>query len=109
MTEFVKAISAILPLYSFPAAEEARAPYATYTLSETPIRTKDGIAGYEGTITLTIFATSIAAVDALMIRIIQAIDSKILDGRKMYCADSEISDYPEIGLTSKDLTINILR
>ena len=109
MTEFVKAISAILPIYPFPAAEEARAPYATYTLSETPIRTKDGIAGYEGTITLTVFSTSIAAVDALIVRMIQAIDSKVLDGRKMYVADSEISDYPDIGLSSKDLTINVLK
>lgn len=108
-SEFVSAVAQIIPVYPFEAVQEARPPYAAYTISETPIRTKDGIAGYEGTITLAIFSTSLTAVDELMAKIIEAVDGRTLDGRRLYAGDVEVSNYPDIGLTSKDLIIQTIR
>lgn len=108
MTEFVKAVGSIVPAYPFEAAVPQSTPYATYLLRETPIRTKDGIAGHEGTLTLSIYSDTLSGVEAMANRLISLIDGKSFDNRKYYYADIDGSDYPDDGLISKDITFNTL-
>lgn len=108
MKQFVDTIEAIVPISPAEATANARAPYATYLLRETPVRTKNGIAGHEGTLTLSVFCATYEAADAIAQRIIAAVDAQNFDGRTYYYADIESNDYPDAGLVSKDLTFNTL-
>ena len=109
MTELIRKLSKIAPTYSFDATQNATAPYITYTLSETPIRTKSGIAGYEGTLSLGVYAASRSACSALVERIVEALDRGVFDDRKLYFSDAAESEYQDIGIISKELTFNTLR
>ena len=108
MKQLIDTLEAIMPTYPAEASANARAPYATYLLRETPVRTKDGIAGHEGVLTLSIYCATYEAVDALAARVIAAVDAKSFDERKYYYADAESNDYPDAGLVSKDLTFNTI-
>lgn len=108
MKQFVDTIEAIVPISPAEATANARAPYATYVLRETPVRTKNGIAGHEGTLTLSVYCATYEAADAIAQRIIAAVDAQSFDGRTYYYADIESNDYPDAGLVSKDLTFNTL-
>lgn len=108
MTEFVAIIEAIVPIYPAPAPANVRAPYATYDLGETPIRTCDGIAGYEGTLKLSVFCATHAEANKIANTIVTAIDNRRVGNRKYYYTDSERSEYPDVGLVSNDLTFNTL-
>lgn len=108
MKELVDIISTLLPIYPYEAAATEIAPYATYLLRESPIRTFSGIAGYEGTLTLSIYCATIAEATAMAEQFIGVLDRQTLDGRTYYYADMDSSDFPEAGLVSKDLTFNTL-
>jgi hypothetical protein len=109
MTDFVKAVRAIVPIAPYDESATQGAPYATYLLRETPLRTKDGIAGYEGTLTLSVYSATIAEAERLARSLIERLDRKIFDGRTYYYADVDGSDFPDMGLVSKDLTFNTLQ
>lgn len=109
MTEFVTALSRIVPTYLQPAPAEAVAPYAVFTVSESFTRTKSGIAGAEGTISLVVVAPKVPVLDNIVQRIVEVIDDKRFDGMTMYVTDVDMNDYPEMGLMTKELTINTLR
>lgn len=109
MKELVDVLNKIVPTYPQTAASRATAPYAVYDISETPIRTKDGIAGYEGTLTLSIFAQSVARARELAKSIISAIDAKRIGNRRYYYADASDEDYPDEGITSTVLTFNTIQ
>lgn len=108
MTELVKAVSDIVLTYPHEAAAAQSIPYATYMLRETPIRTKNGIAGHEGTLTLSIYGDSLQGAETIAKRVIALLDGSSFDGRKYYYADIDGSDYPDDGLVSKDITFNTL-
>lgn len=108
MKQLIDTLEAIMPTYPAEASANARAPYATYLLRETPVRTKNGIAGHEGTLTLSVYCVTYEAADAIAQRIIAAVDAQSFDGRTYYYADIESNDYPDAGLVSKDLTFNTL-
>ena len=108
MTDFVKAVGTIVPAYPFEASASQTIPYAAYLLRETPIRTKNGIAGHEGTLTLSIYGDTLSGAEAMAKRVIALIDGKSFDGRTYYYADIDGSDYPDDGLISKDITFNTL-
>lgn len=108
MKQLIDTLEAILPTYPAEAAANARAPYATYLLRETPVRTKNGIAGHEGTLTLSIYCATYEAADVIAERVIAAVDAQSFDGRTYYYADIESNDYPDAGLVSKDVTFNTL-
>lgn len=109
MEVVIKALSAIAPTYPFDAVQDQRAPFITYQYSETPIRTKDGIAGYEGTMAVTVYATSLMAADTLAKRVVEAVDNKQLGTLTLYYNDVADADYPDNGISSKELTFNTLR
>lgn len=109
MEVVIKALSAIAPTYPFDAVQDQRVPFITYQYSEIPIRTKDGIAGYEGTMAVTVYATSLMAADALAKRVVEAVDNKQLGTLTLYYNDVADADYPDSGISSKELTFNTLR
>jgi hypothetical protein len=109
MEAVVKALKEIAPTYPFDAVQDQRVPFITYQYSEIPIRTKDGIAGYEGTMTVTVYATSLMAADALAKRVVEAVDNKQLGTLTLYYNDVADADYPDNGISSKELTFNTLR
>lgn len=109
MKQLVDIIERIIPVYLAEATANARAPYAAYDMRETPIRTKSGIAGYEGTFQLSIFCVTDKQAAEIADTIVTAIDTKLIGEHKYYYADCERSDYPDVGLVSRDLTFNTLR
>jgi hypothetical protein len=46
--------------------------------------------------------------DAITERVIAAVDTRTLDGRKYYYADIDSGDYPDAGLVSKEILFNTL-
>jgi hypothetical protein len=109
MEAVVKALKGIAPTYPFDAVQDQRVPFITYQYSETPIRTKDGIAGYEGTMSVSVYATSLMAAEALANRVLEAVDGRRFGTLTLYYNDVSDSDYPDSGISSKDLTFNTLR
>lgn len=109
MTELVDILSTIVAIYPAEASANARAPYATYDLRETPIRTSEGIAGYEGTLQLSIYCATHAQAAEIADTIVSAIDAERIGSRTYYYAGAEGGDYPDAGLVSKDLTFNTLQ
>ena len=110
MTSLLNVLSHILPTYPPDVPQGTRAPYAVYTRRETPVRTMDGIAGYDGTITISIYAASQAYVESLASRIIEAIDNKTIGDCSYYYEGADDGEsYADIGLDSKTLTFNTLR
>lgn len=109
MIELVAALKKILPTYTLPAPADATAPYAVFSASESVVRTKSGIAGYEGTINLSIYAPNMLILERVTTQVVAALDEKTLDGKTMYIADIDVTDYPDVGLMAKELTINTLR
>lgn len=109
MEVVIKALSAIAPTYPFDAVQDQRVPFITYQYSETPIRTKDGIAGYEGTMSVSVYATSLEAAGALAKRVVEAVDNKRLGTLTLYYNDVADADYPDNGISAKELTFNTLR
>lgn len=108
MTELIDILSVIVPVYPPDVSANARAPYATYELSETPIRTSEGIAGYEGTLQLSIYCATHAQAAEIADTIVSAIDAERIGSRTYYYAGAENDNYPDAGLVSRDLTFNTL-
>lgn len=109
MKELVAALKKILPTYMLTAPADATAPYAVFSASESVVRTKSGIAGYEGTINLSIYAPNMLILERVPTQVIAALDGKTFDGKTMYVTDVDVTDYPDVGLMAKELTINTLR
>lgn len=110
MTNLLNTLSRILPTYPPDVPQGARAPYAVYTRRETPVRTKEGIAGYDGTVTISIYAGTLKLVDELAERIITALDNKTLgDTDYFYESTDEGEDLSDIGLDAKTLTFSTMR
>lgn len=109
MTELIAILNKIVPVHYQQATTPTSVPYAVYDISETPIRTKDGIAGYEGTLTLSVFAQSVARARELAKSIISTIDAQRIGNRRYYYADASDEDYPDEGITSTVLTFNTIQ
>lgn len=108
MKELVAKLRKVAPTYSFEAVQGKTTPYITYSLDESPIRTKSGIAGYEGTLSLAIYAASREQCDTLVQRVVEVLDRATCDGRRLYYASNSEVDYQDIGLVSKELSFNTL-
>lgn len=108
MKELYNALSSVLRTYPYEAAVSARAPYAVYESEESPIRTLSGIAGYEGTCTISVYGFSIANLEALVNRIIALLDGQVFDGRKYYYDSASSGEAADAGLVFKNLIFNTL-
>lgn len=110
MKDLLSMLSRILPTYPPDVPQGTRAPYAVYTRRETPVRTKDGIAGYDGTLTISIYAASRKMVDEFAEQIISALDNKTIGDADYYYDNSdEGEDLSDIGLDTKTLTFSSVR
>lgn len=110
MTNLLNTLSLILPTYPPDVPQGARAPYAVYAKRETPVRAKDGIVGYDGVVTITIYAASQMDVDNLANSIISALDNKTIgDTDYFYESTDDGESYSDIGLVSKELIFTTLR
>ena len=108
MSDLLIALHKILPVFPFEAPQGTPAPYGVWVRNETPIRTKDGICGYEGTLTISVLAGTLEAVDSLAERIISVVDNATFDQRDYYYESSSDESFSDIGLVQKDLTFNFL-
>lgn len=109
MTTLISTLSKILPIYPFEAPQGARVPYGIYVKSESPVRTKEGIVGYDGSVTISIYANTLEAVGRIAEQIISALDNTTLDGYSYYYESANEESYSDIGLISKELTFTTLR
>lgn len=109
MTTLISTLSKILPIYPFEAPQGARAPYGIYAKSESPVRTKDGIVGYDGSVTISIYANTLEVVGRIAEQIISVLDNTTLDGYSYYYESANEESYSDIGLISKELTFSILK
>lgn len=110
MTNLLNTLSHILPTYPPDVPQGTHAPYAVYAKRETPVRTKDGIAGYDGTVTISIYAASRKMVDEFAEQIISALDNQTIGDADYYYENSdEGEDFSDIGLDTKTLTFSTLR
>ena len=109
MKMLIATLSKILPIYPFEAPQGTRAPYGTYVKNVSPIRTKDGIAGYDGSVTISIYANTIDVVDSIAEQIISTLDNATIDGYSYYYEGSNEECYSDVGLIQKELTFNILK
>lgn len=109
MTTLISTLSKILPIYPFEAPQSARVPYGIYVKSESPIRTKEGIVGYDGSVSISIYAGTLEAVSRIAELVISALDNTTLDGYSYYYDSANEESYSDIGLISKELTFSILK
>jgi hypothetical protein len=74
------------------------------------VRTKDGIAGYDGTLSISIYASSRKMVDEFAEQIISALDNQTIgDAQYYYDNSDEGEDFSDIGLDAKTLTFSTIR
>lgn len=110
MKDLLNTLSRILPTYPPDVPQGTRAPYAVYARRETPVRTKEGIAGYDGTVTISIYAASRKMVDDLAEQIISVLDNQTIgDAEYYYDSTDEGDNYSDIGLDTKTLTFSTIR
>ena len=109
MTTLISTLSKILPIYPFEVPQGTRAPYGVYVKSESPVRTKEGIVGYDGSVTISIYANTLEVVGRIAEQIISVLDNTTLDGYSYYYDSANEENYSDIGLVSKELIFSILK
>lgn len=108
MTTIITRINNIVPIYPGQVPEDARLPYAFYSSTERPIVTKSGIAGSEGTLTISVVTDRKRTSQKLADSIVDAINAKSFGGITPYL--EEITDEEDFdgGLYATTLTFNTL-
>ena len=87
---------------------ETPAPFATYsTPEELPIRTKDGICGYETLFEVEVFDSRVAGAESLKRKVRGAVEGLVVDGRVCRHRNSSSDYYPDYDLHSWTLTFKI--
>lgn len=109
MTTIINQIQQILPIYPGTAEAETKLPYAVYSERQEPLLTFDGIAGYEDTLNVALFASSKAAATELRNRLVALLNGKTFSDITLYYAGSDYTDYPEQRISSYEITFNITR
>ena len=88
---------------------ETPAPFATYsTPEELPIRTKDGICGYETLFEVEVFDSRVAGVESLKRKVRGAVEGLVVDGRVCRHRNSSSDYYPDYDLHSWTLTFKVI-
>lgn len=92
-----------------PAALDAEtlAPYAAYKSGKIPIRTKDGIVGFDTSFELVIFDTTMLDLVGMETDIIEQIDGANFDTKRARFTQSEDGYFPDFDIHSKSLTFKI--
>ena len=88
---------------------ETPAPFATYsTPEEQPIRTKDGICGYETLFEVEVFDSRVAGAESLKRKVRGAVEGLVVDGRVCLHRNSSSDYYPDYDLHSWTLTFKVI-
>jgi hypothetical protein len=88
---------------------ETPAPFATYsTPEELPIRTKDGICGYETLFEVEVFDSRVAGAESLKRKVCGAVEGLVVDGRVCRHRNSSSDYYPDYDLHSWTLTFKVI-
>lgn len=109
MNKVLSAIQAIVPIFPGTAEADTALPYATYTESSTPIVTFDGIASYEGTLSVAVFANKKLVAQRLRDSIVSALHNVTFDDLTLYYQSSDYVDYADMAIASYELTFNVLK
>lgn len=83
-------------------------PFAYYTERSTPVVTKDGIAGYETALAITVVASSKAEAQGLAMEVEVAFHGEDIEERTLWLESSEYTQFEKEKLHSYELTFNIL-
>jgi len=87
---------------------ETVAPFATYsTPEESPIRTKDGIVGYDTLFDVEVFDTRVAGAEVLKRKVRGAIEGLVVEGKVCRFRGASSEYYPDYDLHSWTLTFKI--
>lgn len=106
--EIIQRIQSIVPIYPGTADADVALPYATYAESSTPIVTYDGLAGSEDTFTVAIFANNKLVAERLRDAILTALHGAVFGDDALYYQDSTYVDYADMGISSYEITFNVL-
>ena len=109
MTTIIDQIKRILPIYPGTAEPEAKLPYAVYSERQDPVVTFDGIAGYDDTLNIALFAATKSKAEALRDELVALLNGKTLGASTLYYAGSDYTDYHDQKISSYELTFNLLR
>lgn len=87
---------------------ETVAPFATYsTPEESPVRTKDGIAGYDTLFEVEVFDTRVGGAEVLKRKVRGAIEGLVVEGKVCRFRGASSEYYPDYDLHSWTLTFKI--
>ena len=99
-------IQRIVRCYPDPAPESATLPYSYYTYTRNAIHTKEGIAGYEGVLSVAVVAENKAQATTLSERIIDALNGKSFGDIVLLYSESSESDMVDAGLSAIEINFN---
>lgn len=109
--DLITAIQGIVPRVA-PGyvTRETCAPFAYYVDSMSAVQTCDGIAGYEGELSISVVAKTKTEAEVISDRLISALNAKTFDdGRDLYYASRNYVAYPDEGLASYELIFNSIK
>lgn len=101
-------IQQIVKLYPGAVPEGACVPFAYYGEDSVAVLTTDGIAGTEGTLTLTVVAKTKDAADNLADKVVATLNGNTFDNTDFYIASRDYIAYPEQGVAGIELIFNTL-
>ena len=88
---------------------ETVAPFATFsTPEEQPVRTKDGICGYETLFEVEVFDGRVSGVESLKCKVRGAVEGLVVDGKVCRHRNSSSDYYPDYDLHSWTLTFKVI-
>ncbi|MBQ6436961.1 MAG: hypothetical protein IJK20_00715 [Bacteroidales bacterium] len=87
---------------------ETVAPFATYsTPEEVPVRTKDGIAGYDTLFEVEVYDNRVAGAERLKQKVRGAVEGLVVGGRVCRFRSASSDYYPDYDLHSYTLTFKV--
>lgn len=85
------------------------APFATFsTPEEKPIRTKNGIVGYDIFFEVTIYDKKVSSAEQIRHKVLKALEGKELENKRCWYKSYNTDYYPEYDLHSATLTFRII-
>lgn len=85
------------------------APFATFsTPEEKPIRTKNGIVGYDIFFEVTVYDKKVSSAEQIRHKVLKALEGKELGDKRCWYKSYNTDYYPEYDLHSATLTFRII-
>lgn len=104
--EIIAAIQRIVRVFPDEVPENIPLPYGYYSYTSSAIHTKDGIAGYEGVLSISVVAKTKANATELSNQLIAALSGKSFGKVTLLFAEVQESEFAETGLSAAELNFN---